>query len=71
MVRNLEEAQKDPKFKLDVSLARVQKQLRYIDKRIEIPQQEEKLELEPQQPKHSNKAPEPGFQLPHRGGGRT
>lgn len=71
MVRNLEEAQKDPKFKLDVSLARVQKQLRHIDKRIEIPHQEEELELEPQQPKHSNKAPEPGFQLPHRGGGRT
>ena len=71
MVKNLEEAQKDPKFKLDVSLARVQKQLRYIDKRIDIPQQEEELELEPQQPKHSNKAPEPGFQPSHRGGGRT
>ncbi len=70
MTKNLEEAQKDPKFKLEVSLARVQRQLRYIDKRIDLsPQQEEELELEPQQPR-SKKAPEPGFQLPHRGGGR-
>ena len=72
MAKNLEEAQKDPKFKLDVSLARVQRQLRYIDKRIELnPQLEEELELEPQQPKHGNKALEQGFQPPHRGGGQV
>lgn len=71
MVRNLEEAQKDPKFKLDVSLARVQKQLRYIDKRIDIPQQEEELGVQPMRQQRNFTAPEPGFQPPHRGGGRT
>ena len=71
MVKSYEAAQKDPKFKLDASLGRVQRQLRYIDKRIELKQElEEDLELEPHQPQNMN-AKEPGFQPPHRGGGRT
>ncbi|MPM44383.1 hypothetical protein SDC9_91061 [bioreactor metagenome] len=72
MAKNLEEAQKDPKFKLEVSLARVQKQLRYIDKRIDIPQLlEEELGVQPMRQQRNFTAPEPGFQPPHRGGGRT